>query len=60
VNPLDIHPNASAASLSGALTIVILYGLTFAGVHPPPLVDAALTTLVTTFLLLLPGGKRKA
>jgi hypothetical protein len=57
VNPTKLHPNASAAAVAGALTTVVLYVLTYAGVHPPAAFDAACSTLAAFVVLLLPGAK---
>lgn len=51
-------PNkAIAAGLAGALTTLLVYGLTFAGINPPADVVAAAQTLIMTGLVyFVPHG----
>lgn len=52
------HPNAETSIYTGALSVLILYGVGFEGVHPPAEVGAALTTVLTGLVLL--AGRRGA
>lgn len=41
----DMHPKVAAATVAGAATILIVWGLGFANVTVPPEVASAFTTL---------------
>lgn len=51
------HPNAEISVYTGALSVLVLYLVGFAGIEPPAEVGAALTTVLTGLVLLL--GKRR-
>ncbi len=53
------HPNATAAIVAGALTVLVIYIASLFGLDEPPSeVGAALTTLVTAITLFV-GNRSK-
>lgn len=51
------HPNANVSLYTGALSVLIIYAVGFAGIEPTAEVGAALATVLTGLALLL--GRRK-
>lgn len=54
------HPNASAAGVSGALTVVLMFVLTAFGVSVSPELASAVTTLITAAVLFAGNRKKHA
>jgi hypothetical protein len=52
------HPNAEISVYTGALSVLVLYLIGFAGVDPPAEVGAALATVLTGLVLL--AGRRRS
>lgn len=54
---MNVHPKVAAGSLAGALTIILVWGLSFAKVQIPPEVASAITVLISSFTgYLTPAG----
>lgn len=55
---MNKHPNATAAGLTGAVVTLGLYIGSLFGWEPPPEIAAAIVTVVSAAVLLIPGPKK--
>lgn len=59
MRPLQTHPNASAATLAGSVTVLAVYVAGVFGLSIPVEVGSAFTTIIAAVTLALPGPKRR-
>jgi hypothetical protein len=51
--PIQNHPNATLAGVSGAITTLVIWGIGLSGTETPPEVAAAVATIIATLSLAI-------
>lgn len=54
---MNVHPKVMTSSLAGAVTVLLVWGLSFAKIQIPPEVASAITALISLIVgYMVPSG----